>query len=154
MIQPTFSASHYNRPQLTAVRFGCAAHSGGADAVKEGVQKIGQDRKATVEAMDKLIAESGGLKKLGLKLIRWYKNNRFIHEKLYNMELNLGFTKLKLKLVCNYAAEGMPSCSQYGFAAVERYGFFKGSLMALGRILNCNPISGKLGLTKRFFRVI
>lgn len=34
-----------------------------------------------------------------------------------------------------------PSCSQYGLEAVERYGAFKGGLMALYRILRCNPFS-------------
>ena len=34
-----------------------------------------------------------------------------------------------------------PSCSQYGLEAIEKYGAFKGSLLALWRILRCNPFS-------------
>ena len=34
-----------------------------------------------------------------------------------------------------------PSCSQYGLEAVEKYGAFKGSLLALWRIIRCNPFS-------------
>lgn len=34
-----------------------------------------------------------------------------------------------------------PSCSQYGLEAVERYGAVKGGLLALWRILRCNPFS-------------
>lgn len=34
-----------------------------------------------------------------------------------------------------------PSCSQYGLEAVEKYGFLKGGLMAVWRILRCNPFS-------------
>ena len=34
-----------------------------------------------------------------------------------------------------------PTCSEYGLTAVERYGAFKGGLMALLRIIRCNPFS-------------
>ena len=34
-----------------------------------------------------------------------------------------------------------PSCSQYGIEAIERYGALKGGLLALWRILRCNPLS-------------
>ena len=34
-----------------------------------------------------------------------------------------------------------PSCSQYGYEAIEKYGAFKGSLLAVWRILRCNPFS-------------
>ena len=32
-----------------------------------------------------------------------------------------------------------PSCSHYGYQAIYKYGVIKGSLMALWRILRCNP---------------
>jgi putative membrane protein insertion efficiency factor len=32
-----------------------------------------------------------------------------------------------------------PSCSHYGYTAVERYGPLKGSWLAMRRILRCNP---------------
>ena len=34
-----------------------------------------------------------------------------------------------------------PTCSQYALEAVEKYGAFKGALLAIGRILRCNPFS-------------
>lgn len=34
-----------------------------------------------------------------------------------------------------------PSCSQYGYEAIEKHGVFKGSLLAIWRILRCNPFS-------------
>ncbi|MBO4846221.1 MAG: membrane protein insertion efficiency factor YidD [Lachnospiraceae bacterium] len=34
-----------------------------------------------------------------------------------------------------------PSCSAYGLEAVERYGAFKGGMMAAWRICRCNPLS-------------
>ena len=35
----------------------------------------------------------------------------------------------------------IPSCSQYGLEAVEKYGALKGGAMAAWRILRCNPFS-------------
>ncbi len=34
-----------------------------------------------------------------------------------------------------------PTCSQYGLEAVEKYGVLKGSVLAIWRILRCNPFS-------------
>ncbi len=34
-----------------------------------------------------------------------------------------------------------PTCSCYGLEAVEKYGAVKGSLLAVWRILRCNPFS-------------
>lgn len=34
-----------------------------------------------------------------------------------------------------------PTCSQYGMEAIERFGALKGSLLALWRIMRCNPFS-------------
>lgn len=35
----------------------------------------------------------------------------------------------------------IPTCSEYGLEAIEKYGALKGGLMALWRILRCNPFS-------------
>lgn len=34
-----------------------------------------------------------------------------------------------------------PSCSDYGLEAIEKHGAIKGSLLAIWRILRCNPFS-------------
>ena len=34
-----------------------------------------------------------------------------------------------------------PSCSQYGYQSIYKYGMFKGSLMAAWRVLRCNPFN-------------
>lgn len=34
-----------------------------------------------------------------------------------------------------------PSCSEYGYQAIEKYGLLKGGWMAGVRILKCNPLS-------------
>lgn len=33
-----------------------------------------------------------------------------------------------------------PSCSEYAMEAIDRHGLIMGSLMAVGRILRCNPL--------------
>ena len=38
---------------------------------------------------------------------------------------------------CTY----MPTCSAYAIEALERFGAFKGSALAIWRILRCNPLS-------------
>jgi uncharacterized protein len=38
---------------------------------------------------------------------------------------------------CKY----IPSCSEYAIDALTKYGAFKGTLMAIWRILRCNPFS-------------
>jgi putative membrane protein insertion efficiency factor len=37
---------------------------------------------------------------------------------------------------CRY----LPSCSEYSIEALTTYGFFKGLLMSIKRILSCHPI--------------
>lgn len=38
---------------------------------------------------------------------------------------------------CKY----IPSCSQYAIEALKKYGFFKGMLLSIWRVLRCNPFS-------------
>ena len=62
------------------------------------------------------------LKLLFLWLIRFYRR-RLSH--------------LKRQPTCCY----VPTCSQYALEASEKYGAIKGGLMALWRIIRCNPLS-------------
>jgi putative membrane protein insertion efficiency factor len=34
-----------------------------------------------------------------------------------------------------------PSCSQYGYEAIQKYGFFRGWRMAFARIARCHPLN-------------
>lgn len=47
------------------------------------------------------------------------------------------FSTLKKYTHCRY----IPTCSQYAVEAIEKYGPFKGTYLALKRILRCNPFS-------------
>ncbi|HLB88919.1 MAG: membrane protein insertion efficiency factor YidD [Acidobacteria bacterium 13_1_40CM_4_58_4] len=38
---------------------------------------------------------------------------------------------------CRY----LPTCSEYAMEAVDRYGIWRGSLMALWRVLRCHPFA-------------
>ena len=44
---------------------------------------------------------------------------------------------LKRYSTCKY----YPTCSQYGREVIEKYGAYKGGLLAVWRILRCNPFS-------------
>lgn len=61
-------------------------------------------------------------KKIVLWLIRFYR--RYL-------------SGLKRHPTCRY----VPTCSQYALEAVEKYGAIKGGLLALWRIIRCNPLS-------------
>jgi len=39
----------------------------------------------------------------------------------------------------------VPSCSEYAYEAIERFGTVKGSLLMIGRILRCNPFNKHCG---------
>lgn len=52
-----------------------------------------------------------------------------------------------IKLYKKYISSGLspacrfqPTCSQYAYTSVERFGALKGSWMALKRLLRCNPL--------------
>ena len=58
--------------------------------------------------------------------------------------LLIGLIKLYRKYIsplkhtkCPY----IPSCSEYGLEAIQKYGALKGGLLAVWRILRCNPLS-------------
>lgn len=40
---------------------------------------------------------------------------------------------------CRY----QPTCSEYAYEAIDKYGIFKGGRLAVWRILRCNPFGGK-----------
>jgi putative membrane protein insertion efficiency factor len=48
------------------------------------------------------------------------------------------------KLVSPYLIKSCryePSCSEYATEAIEKFGIFKGTALALWRVLRCNPFS-------------
>ncbi len=61
------------------------------------------------------------MKYLLIKLIRLYQN----------------YLSPMKRCRCPY----IPTCSQYGLEAIQKYGAIKGSILACWRILRCNPFS-------------
>ena len=61
------------------------------------------------------------MKKLLLGLIAWYKSS-----------VSPGQPP-----ACRFT----PTCSEYAYGAISRFGAFRGLLMGLWRILRCNPFS-------------
>ena len=60
------------------------------------------------------------MKKIFIGLIRFYRKY---------------LSPLKGHATCKY----LPTCSQYAIEASEKYGVLKGGLLAVWRILRCNP---------------
>lgn len=42
----------------------------------------------------------------------------------------------------HFSCRFIPTCSDYAIEAIDTYGTFKGGLMAIKRILRCNPWGG------------
>jgi uncharacterized protein len=57
----------------------------------------------------------------------------------------LRFYKAYLSMLFAGQCRFVPSCSQYSYEAVERFGLARGSLLTLKRLLRCHPFSGKFG---------
>jgi len=60
------------------------------------------------------------VKKIALALLSVYRNT---------------LSKLKIKS-CRY----LPTCSEYTYEAIEKYGALKGAMMGAKRILRCNQL--------------
>ena len=58
------------------------------------------------------------MKKLILKLIRWYQQAKIFRDK-----------------ACRFR----PTCSQYSYQAIEKYGILKGTWIGVKRIVRCHP---------------
>lgn len=40
-----------------------------------------------------------------------------------------------------YACRFQPTCSEYGYQAIEKYGIIKGGFLAIKRLFRCHPFS-------------
>ncbi|OGF20610.1 membrane protein insertion efficiency factor YidD [Candidatus Falkowbacteria bacterium RIFOXYB2_FULL_38_15] len=64
-----------------------------------------------------------------LKIIRIYQKTLSFDHGLPSLFFPNGF--------CQFH----PSCSEYGYQAIEKYGIIRGGIKALWRVLRCNPLS-------------
>lgn len=68
-------------------------------------------------------------KSIVLKLIRLYQKTLSLDHGPLSKMYPHGFCKFR------------PTCSQYSYEAIEKYGVIKGGVMGVWRILRCNPWS-------------
>lgn len=64
-----------------------------------------------------------------LKLIRFYQKTLSFDHGFFKFMFPHGYCRFH------------PSCSEYGYRAIEKYGVIKGGFMAIWRILRCNPFN-------------
>jgi len=72
------------------------------------------------------------MKKILLRLIRFYQQSKFFH--------NPFFQALWLSDRC---CRFQPTCSQYTYQAIEKYGIIKGCWLGLKRVIKCHPWSSE-----------
>lgn len=51
------------------------------------------------------------------------------------------FYKLFISPILGRNCRFYPTCSDYTYQAIEKYGLFKGMLLGIRRILRCNPFN-------------
>lgn len=49
--------------------------------------------------------------------------------------------QLTLSSLLSPACRFTPSCSQYAYQAIDRFGFLRGGWLALARVLRCHPLN-------------
>ena len=70
------------------------------------------------------------MKKFVLWLIKVYQKSWFYRSAV-----------LKFLFLSDATCRFTPTCSQYTYQAISKYGIIRGGLMGIGRILRCNPWS-------------
>lgn len=69
------------------------------------------------------------MKNIILKILKFYKTNPVVRSIMMNFPMNV--------FGCRYS----PTCSEYMYEVVKKYGVGKGVWMGSLRILRCNPFS-------------
>ena len=61
--------------------------------------------------------------------------------RLYQKTLSPDHSPLMLRLLSHGVCRFYPTCSEYTYQAIEKYGITKGSWLGLKRIVRCNPFN-------------
>lgn len=67
--------------------------------------------------------------KIALKFIRWYQKNLSPDTGFFSFWYPYGY--------CKYN----PTCSEFTYRAIAKYGILKGGIIGICRIIRCNPLS-------------
>jgi len=70
------------------------------------------------------------MQRIILYFIRFYQKTSFFHKEIFR-------TLFITDSVCRY----QPTCSNYTYQAVEKYGSVKGLFLGLKRVIRCHPFS-------------
>ncbi|MBP6913101.1 MAG: membrane protein insertion efficiency factor YidD [Candidatus Levybacteria bacterium] len=62
-----------------------------------------------------------------------------LYQKSAPYRINILGTILPMNSSCRYT----PTCSEYTYQAIEKYGSLKGTFIGIKRIVSCNPLGGK-----------
>jgi uncharacterized protein len=74
------------------------------------------------------------------KILYWPRVPLLLLIRLYQKTLSPDHGPLKMFFPHGYC-RFHPTCSEYGFRAIEHYGLIKGVPMTIWRVLRCNPWS-------------
>jgi putative membrane protein insertion efficiency factor len=69
------------------------------------------------------------IKKPFLLLIR-------VYQKLFSFDHSFWARPDKIRMCIYY-----PSCSEYTYQAIDKFGLIKGSILGIWRVIRCNPLS-------------
>ena len=61
--------------------------------------------------------------------------------RLYQATISPDHSPLMTRILPGGVCRFHPTCSQYTYQAIERYGMFKGGVMGIWRIARCNPFN-------------
>lgn len=70
------------------------------------------------------------IKKTILKMIKIYQKSSFFHNYFF-----------RLFFISDRVCRFIPSCSEYTYQAINKYGVLKGLIIGLKRIIRCHPWS-------------
>ena len=77
-------------------------------------------------------------------MIKFLKNQIYLRINFILKKIILNLIKIYQKLISPILGKNcrfIPTCSNYGIEAINRYGSIKGSILTIKRILRCNPLS-------------
>jgi len=69
-------------------------------------------------------------KNIFLRLIRIYQRTNFFH-----------FPFFKAFYLSDSCCRFRPTCSEYSFKAIKKYGIISGCLLTLKRVIHCHPLN-------------
>lgn len=77
------------------------------------------------------------IKKSILILIKIYQKTVSLDHGIFSFWLKNGSTSLATSKICRF----YPTCSEYAYEAVDKFGIKKGLILSIKRVLRCHPFN-------------